>query len=90
LAAVGLALPIGQVLFVFLYDLDGTVAAAAVHDDIFKVRVVLGEDGVDALFQVGSLVVGGVMREIVGREFIGLCPSECRHLACISSGCMLE
>jgi hypothetical protein len=46
----------GELCFALFYNLDGVICASAVHDDIFKVRVVLAEHRIDALFQKFPLV----------------------------------
>lgn len=56
LAIVRPALPAGEIFLVLPDNLDGIVRAPAVHDDIFKVRIVLAEHRVDALFQKFPLV----------------------------------
>src|SRR5262249_1108015 len=59
LSPVLLAHPAGEKLLIAFDDVDAVVAAAPVHDDVFKVRVSLIEDRQNRLFQVATLVVGG-------------------------------
>src|SRR4029453_6299658 len=59
LSPVLLAHPAGEKLLIAFDDVDAVVAAAPVHDDVFKVRVALFEDRQNRLFQIATLVVGG-------------------------------
>src|SRR5262245_40289061 len=65
LPAVFFALPICQMALVFLYYFYTLVGRAAVHDDVFEVRVALVEDRADRVLEIPSLVV----RRCDNREF---------------------
>jgi hypothetical protein len=49
LAAVGFADP-GQLVLILMQDIQGAVGRSAVHNNVFQVRVVLPQDGLDRLF----------------------------------------
>ena len=71
LAAIRLALPIRQLLFVLSDDLDTVVGASTVDDDVLKVRVVLFQNGEDGLFQALPWLKEGVTMDIFGRLATG-------------------
>ena len=59
LAALRFAHPVCQLLFVLSDNLNAVIRAAAVDDDVLKIRVTLLQDGEDGLFKELPLVEGG-------------------------------
>jgi hypothetical protein len=56
-AVVAVTYPPGDMLFIFANDIDSSIRGAAVHHDIFKVRIPLVNDGADGLFNKADSVV---------------------------------
>jgi len=56
LALIALARPPGKSILIFFNDLHGAIAAPAVADHVFQVRIVLIENRMDRLLKIGSLI----------------------------------
>jgi hypothetical protein len=58
LPAVVFAYPVGKTVLIFADNINATVRAAAIDDDILKVSVTLSNDRANRLLNIGSLVIG--------------------------------
>jgi hypothetical protein len=51
------AYPPGNVFFIFVDDVNGSIRGTAIDDDIFEIRVALVNDGADGFLNVANSVI---------------------------------
>lgn len=58
LASIRFAGPVGQVSAILLNDFNASIRTSTIDDDVFKIRIILGQDGMNCSVEVSRLVQG--------------------------------